>query len=123
MTDSSDELLLLQLKQNLLYSQEVWLCVWLYWWQGAKKWTVFAGGHTVLTTGLAYYDVIQSKSSSTERNRLFHLPYFRHQNQRWISSWQCLYLSMQCTECLGQQLHTQIRREKSFLCHCFFPIV
>lgn len=37
-----DELLLLQLKKNLLYRQALSLRVWLYWWQGATTRTVFA---------------------------------------------------------------------------------
>lgn len=39
---------------------------------------LLAGGHTGLGTEPACYNAIQSKSSSVERNRLFHLPYFRH---------------------------------------------
>lgn len=93
MADSSDELLLLQLKGNLLHSQALSLCVWLYWQQGAKTWTLFAGGNTVLSTGLVCCNVTQSKSS-TERARLFHLPYFRHLKPRLITSWKCPYLSM-----------------------------
>lgn len=59
--------------------------------------SLLAGGHIVLTGGkTACSNVIQSKSS-TERSKLFHLPYFRHLKMRWITSWKCVYLSMECT--------------------------
>lgn len=84
---------------------------------------LLASGHTVLTTGPACYSEIQSTSSSVERNRLFHLPYFRHLKLRWITSGKCLCLSMECTECLRQGLCAEVHKKKILPPPLLFPTV